>query len=292
MTAAATTLVQIADLPVQRVAIMGVVASFHHRAAQLCLGPGVETVSCSSFTEVLDALEAGRADVAVMAVENTLVGLMLPNLHQVVHRGLHILGEHYMQIELQLLALPGATLEQIDTVYCHPYGFQQCEPFLAQHPGWKRVEASDTATGAATVKEKQDPRRAAIASSYVGEHFGLQPLVHNVHSHSENFTRFLVLGRSGHIAEPNKATFWFRVPHTPGALAHVLQVFALHNLNLTKLTSIVVPEHPNDFAFLVEFIFDTYSHYQLALEVIRPKVIELNILGEYVASPFAPFNRF
>ncbi|MCE3008695.1 MAG: prephenate dehydratase [Bacteroidetes bacterium] len=272
-----------------RVALLGGEASFHHQAAMQCLGQ-VEPVYCDSFQAVADAVGQGTTSLAIMAVENTLVGLMLPNLHLIVQRGLHIVGEHYLQIELQLLAPAGATPAGIHTLYSHPYAFQQCEPFLAQYPRLARIERSDTADAARRVAELADPGVAALAGRLQGQHYGLQVVAADVHAHTQNFTRFLVLAKQGSVPQPNKATFWFRLAHQPGSLAHVLQVFALHKLNLTKLTSIAVAEYPNDFAFWVEFTFDSYTHYQIALELIRPKVKQLHILGEYAASDLAPFQ--
>ncbi|MBX3101878.1 MAG: prephenate dehydratase [Bacteroidetes bacterium] len=282
--------VQVQDLDLQRVAIMGTEASFHHRAAQLMLGPAVQVHSCRSFAEEVSALQQGRADAAIMAVENTIVGLMLPNLHQIVHHNLRILGELYLPIELQLLGLPGSRIEDVRTVYSHPYALQQCEAFLARFPHLQRIESTDTASAALRLLELGDPAVAAVASSYVGGHFGLEVLAPDIHTQQENFTRFMLLGRQGRVSKPTKATFWFLVTHQPGALAQVLSVFSLHNLNMTKITSIAVPEHPNEFAFLVEFVFQEYRHYELALELIAPRVRKLQVLGEYTQAFFTPYG--
>jgi prephenate dehydratase len=283
-------LVQVTDAPLERVAIMGAQASFHHQAAKQMLGPAVQIVPCASFAAEVAAIASGEADLAIMAVENTIVGLMLPNLHQIVHHNLRILGELYLPIELQLMALPGTQLQDITTVHSHPYALQQCQTYLAQHPQWQRIESSDTATAALTVATRQDPTQAAVAGSFVAAHYGLEVLVQDVHTQRENFTRFMLLGKQGRVALPTKATFWFLVDHAPGALAQVLSVFSLHNLNMTKITSISVPEYPNAFAFLVEFVYTDHKHYALALELIAPRVRHLQVLGEYAEAFFTPYG--
>ncbi|MBC7396344.1 MAG: prephenate dehydratase, partial [Bdellovibrionales bacterium] len=160
-----------------QIAIQGVRASFHDVAARKYFGPlQVNAVECSSFPILCKALDNGNADYAMMAIENTIAGSILPNYSLLQSYGFKILGETYLRIEMSIMALPGQALSDIHFVQSHPMAILQCQDFLSTLSNIKIVEASDTAESALEIQKRSLTNYAAIASSLAAETYGLQIL--------------------------------------------------------------------------------------------------------------------
>lgn len=272
---------------VKRVAVQGEVGSNSDMAVQQML-PGATLVPCESFVAAFDAVHARRADLALIPVENSTAGRVADPHHLLPDAGLHIVGEHFLPIHFDLVALPQARIEDIQTVRSHVHAFGQCTRLLRQFP-WKRHISADTAGAAREVSELADPTVAALAPAGVAQLYGLQTLRENVEDTSTNATRFLLLSPTEQITSEHPAitTLLFRVRNVPAALYKCLGGFATNSVNITKLESYQLGGTFLASQFYIDIdghIED--AHVQLAVEELRFFVSYLNVLGCYPANPF------
>ncbi|RZK21980.1 MAG: hypothetical protein EOO56_10135, partial [Hymenobacter sp.] len=226
----------------------------------------------------------GRANAALMAMENSLAGSILPNYLLLERNALTITGEVYLPIHQHLLALPGTTLADVQAVHSHPMALRQCGDFLTQHPAWQLVETEDTGRSAQLLAERQTPGVAVVAGAQAAEAFGLQILVSAIHDDPHNYTRFLVLERAAEaapVAQPDKASLYFYTSHAPGMLARVLTLVASHGLNLSKLQSCPRPSQPWHYGFHADVEFAAPTQLAALLAELPTATEELRVLGAY-----------
>ncbi len=272
----------------KRIAIQGFHGCFHEQAAVKFytghenLEP--EIVECPTFEALYTSMTEGKADAAVMAVENTISGGLLQNLELLRQNPVKIKGEVYLQIHQNLMALPGQTLNDIKEVRTHYMAINQTRKFFENECPWiQMTESEDTAKSAAEIAEKGLTGVGAVASSFAAECFGLEILKENIETYKRNFTRFLIL--DDNIAIPveeiNKASVCFTLRHKPGSLAHILTILSFYDMNLTRIQSIPIPGEQWQYFFYADIIFDDYNRYQQAISAVRPLIDGLDILGEY-----------
>ena len=245
---------------------------------------------CPTFEEAFAALADGTVDLAMIPVENSIAGRVADIHHLLPDSGLFIVGEFFLPIHFQLLALPGATMDDIVRVRSHVHALGQCRRLLADL-GWTSAVADDTAGAAREVAEAGDPSVAALAPLAAADLYGLQVLAANVEDHHTNTTRFLVLAREPvkhEAAEgPMITTFVFRVRNIPAALFKALGGFATNGVNITKLESYQLG---GSFS-ATQFYADLEGHpddrpVALALEELGFFSVSTRILGTYPASPY------
>ena len=226
----------------KKIAFQGEPGAFSH-AASANFFPGEEFLGCVTFEETLNAVQTGRADYAVVPVENSLYGRITDIHHLLPESGLHIIGETFLRVEMNLLGVPGATLADIKAVQSLSVALGQCRRFITES-GFRTINAVDTAGSAREVAQKADKSVAAIASRFAGEIYGLNVLASNIEDADHNTTRFLVLSRDKQEAPANqgkvKTTFVFRVRNVPAALYKAMGGFATNGINMTKLESYMV----------------------------------------------------
>ena len=226
----------------KKIAFQGEPGAFSHAASNNVF-PGEQAIGCVTFEETINAVQSGKADFAVVPVENSLYGRITDIHHLLPESGLHIIGETYLRVEMTLLGVPGATLADIKAVQSLSVALGQCRKFIAEN-GYRTINAVDTAGSAREVAEKGDKSVAAIASRFAGEIYGLDVLASNIEDAAHNTTRFLVLSPTPHEAPANigkvKTTFVFRVRNVPAALYKAMGGFATNGVNMTKLESYMV----------------------------------------------------
>lgn len=265
-----------------RVAIQGIATSFHEVAAFTHFGGPVKTIECLTFQHLCESVKNDEADVAVMAIENSIAGSILPNYFLLQQYHFNIIGELYLPIHLHLAALPGTTLRDIRTVESHPMAIRQCSDFLQQLPNVVIRESDDTALSAKNIRDKQLKDVAAIANAQAAEKYGLKILEKRIETHRKNFTRFLVLTKSRTpVKESNKASLSFEVANEVGSLADVLMVFRDHKINLTKIQSIPIVGRPQEYTIHVDVEWARRKQYDDAMRSVMRGTRNLNILGEY-----------
>ena len=222
----------------------------YSEAASLVFSPHADTLPCKTFDEVFDAVVQKKATHGVVPMENSIGGTIHRNYDLLVDNEIPITGEVELDVVHCLQALPGTTLKDIKTVYSHPQALAQCERFL-KDLGVSVEAVYDTAGGAKLVAEQKLVGAAALASRRAAEVFGLEVIQEAVQDYEFNITRFFVIG--GSIpTNANKTTIVFALPSTPGSLFKALSVFALRDINLTKLESRPIRGTPWEYLFYVD----------------------------------------
>ncbi|WP_125717729.1 prephenate dehydratase [Flavobacterium ustbae] len=267
-----------------KIAIQGIKGSFHHQVVKEYFSENVDIDECLSFEELIDSLIAGKSDQAVMAIENSIAGPIIPNYALIDKNNLHIIGEHYLNIQQNLMALKGQKIEDIKEVHSHPMALLQCMDFLKQYPNIKLVEDKDTAETARRIQEKQLTGIAAIASQTAAEMYDLDIIAPAIQTIKNNMTRFVIIKKQNSFlpeSQINRASVKFELDHKRGSLAAVLNVMSDCKLNLTKIQSLPKIETPWKYSFFVDVTFEKYEDYAKAKALLSIMAEYFKVLGEY-----------
>jgi prephenate dehydratase len=267
-----------------KVAIFGTAGSFHFLAAQKYFGEDVKLIECLTFMKVCEALKLGDADYAVLAIENSLAGSILPNYNLINQYKVKIIGEQYLRIQLHLLALKGVKIEDIEFVHSHPMALAQCTLFLHQYPHIKIVEQGDTASCVKNISDNQLHNTAAVANEYASKLYHVPILNKSIENNKHNYTRFFVLTKANEkMDSPDKASICFRLKHKVGSLADVLAIIKNEKLNMSKIQSVPVLGEPGQYFFHldVEWKTNDYAHFKSAMNKINKETNDFSVLGEY-----------
>ena len=267
-----------------KIAIQGIKGSFHHQVVKEYFSENVAIDECLSFEELIDSLLSGKSDQAVMAIENSIAGPIIPNYALIDKNNLHIIGEHYLSIHQNLMALKGQKIEDIKEVHSHPMAILQCMDFLKQYPNIKLVEDKDTAETARRIQEKQLTGIAAIASKTASEMYDLEIIAPEIQTIKNNMTRFVIIKKQNSFlpeSEINRASIKFELDHKRGSLAAVLNVMSDCKLNLTKIQSLPKIETPWKYSFFVDVTFEKYEDFAKAKTLLNIMAEYFKILGEY-----------
>ena len=274
----------------KRIAIQGVKGCFHEQAARLFYeehGHVVpDIVECLTFDSLYESMNAGKADAAVMAIENTVSGGLLPNFELLRKYDHKIKGEVFLRIQQNLMAMPGQKIEDIREVRTHYMAINQTREFFKNYPWIRLVESEDTAKSAAEVAAEGLMGVGAVASTLAADLYGLEILAESIETYKQNFTRFLILDDSLEVERQkiDKSSMCFTLSHTPGSLAHVLTILSFYGMNLTRIQSLPIPGQEWQYFFYVDIKFDDYVRYEQALAAVRPLMEDLRILGEYTSA--------
>ena len=252
--------------------------------------PDHEPLPCRTFEDAFQAVKTGKADLAMIAIENTTAGRVADVHHLLPESGLSIVGEHFLRIEFHLLVVPGAKLSDLKEVHSHVHALGQCRKAIKKHK-LIPVVAADTAGAARELAELGDKTRAAIATKLAAETYGLKIAERNIEDEEHNTTRFVVLAKKRADAKHGKApvmtTLVFRVRNVPAALYKAMGGFATNGVNMTKLESYQLE---GQFS-ATQFYADIEGHpddrsVALALEELDFFTSYVRLLGTYPASPY------
>ncbi len=269
----------------QKVAIQGIKGSYHHRIAQAYFGEDIDVDECMSFQELVHSLEQHKSTDAVMAIENSIAGSIIPNYAYIDEHELTISGEYFLPIHHCLMALEGQEISDIKEVYSHPMALLQCKEFFRALPHIKLVEDADTADVARRIHKQQLKGVAAVAGEVAASIYQLHILAREIQTIKSNSTRFFILNKREGSGVPkeeiNKASLKFLTDHKRGSLATVLNVMSDCNLNLTKIQSLPIINMPWKYSFFVDVTFNAYEDYEKAIAILKIMALELKVLGEY-----------
>ena len=274
----------------ERIAFQGELGAYSHQACRET-HPDLDVVPCRTFEDVIDTVRDGGADLAMLPVENSTYG-RVADIHRLLpESGLHIVDEAFVRVHINLLAVPGARLEDVKRAHSHLVLLPQCSRFLREN-GIQGKVSPDNARAAREVAEAGEVADAALASELAAEVYGLEVLARHIEDEDHNTTRFLIMSRNPDVSrrgEKMMTTFVFRVRNIPAALYKAMGGFATNGVNMTKLESYMV-----DGSFsATQFYADIEGHpddrsVQLALEELEYFTSELHILGTYAADPRRP----
>ena len=272
-----------------RVAFQGEPGAFSEAAAIQLLGQSIATVPGATFEAIFRSIPEGAADAILAPVENSLAGSVVRVFDLLLESQLAIVAETILPIEMQLIALPGASLGDIRSVASHSMALAQCERFFAAHPNWKRVPAEDTAGSVREMISRGDKSCAAIAGRRAAEHYHGVILAEGIQDNPENFTRFVLLVPEREAAawltkDARKTSLAMRLAHRPGSLLAALEPFANHGVNLLKIESRPIHGRPWEYQFFIDLEAEDAANLDHALAEVRRATSELRVLGRYVAA--------
>lgn len=242
----------------RRVAFQGELGAFSSEAAVRLLGEGIELLPCESFEKMFSSLEGGECDNCLAPIENSLYGSVYQNYDLLLKHNLSIIGETSLRIVHNLIARPGVGIESIRKVYSHPVALGQCLRYLAANPRMQPVAAYDTAGSVKMIMGSGEEGAAAIASVAAAEAYGARVLVPGIEDDHRNFTRFLLLARASDVTGTpegaDKTSIVFSLENRTGSLYRAMAVFALRDIDLTKIESRPLVGRPWEYSFYVDFI--------------------------------------
>jgi prephenate dehydratase len=270
----------------KKVAIQGIVGSFHEDAAQkYFLGSEkIDIVECRTFRKVCQLVDRDEVDIAVMAIENAIAGSLLENYGLMRDFHLKIIGEIYLHIRMNLMALPGVSKDDIKEIHSHPIAIKQCAEYIDSEFGEISLDDNfDTAGAAKNIAKNKLMNVAAIGNERSAQLYGLSIIDKGIETNKRNYTRFLIMSKHNTINnEANKASICFEVGHFYGALARVLNIFAEHQINLTKIQSVPIIGKPEEYSFHVDIEWENIEKYEQAIHKVLKNVSSLTVLGEYI----------
>lgn len=265
-----------------RVAFQGEPGANSEEAVFRVFGERAEPVPCRDLEQTFEAAAVGRADRAVVPVENSQAGSINETYDLLLRHSLVIVGEYDLRVRHCLLVLPGQPLAAIRRAYSHPQALAQCDAFLRSH-GIEPVAQRDTAGSARMLSEQRPEGAAAIASRRAAEIYHLDILAEGIETNSNNYTRFLVLDRApAPRAARNKTSIVFVVDNQPGTLYQALGALATRGINLAKIESRPGRQRPWEYVFYA----DVDGHVdddalRAALDDLRRHTSMLRVLGSY-----------
>jgi prephenate dehydratase len=268
----------------KKVTIQGYEGSFHQVAARQFFGKNVEVIPCATFKEVVQIGEdAKQSDGAVMAMENSIAGSILPNYNLLQKSKLQVIGEVYLSISQNLLVYPGVKLEEIKEVHSHPMAILQCLDYL-EDQAWKLVESEDTALSAKQIRQHKRKNIAAIASKLAAQLYDLDVITPDIHTLKNNITRFLIMvpaKQKMEIADADKASIYFQTDHSKGILSKVLDKIAKGGANLSKLQSMPIPGSTFKYGFYADIEFEQKKQLDYLLTELKLMTNSFKVFGIY-----------
>ena len=267
----------------KNIGIQGVKGSFHHIVANSYFGEEISLTEFLSFEEMISTLCKDQIDYAVMAIENSTAGSIIPNYALIDEYDVNIVGEYYLQIIHNLMALKGQSINDIKEVQSHPMALLQCRDFFKKNPNITLVEEKDTAQIAKKIAKNKILGLGAIASKLASKIYELNIINDNIQTIKKNQPRFVILQNNNTIKNDNinKASLKFELDHKRGSLATILNVLSDCKLNLTKIQSMPKIQTPWRYSFFVDVTFDKLEYYLKAKSIIEIMAKEFKVLGEY-----------
>ncbi len=269
-----------------RVAFQGERGAYSEEAAVTFFGENIAPVPCDTFDRIFDEVVSGKSDYAVAPIENSLAGSIHRNYDLLLRHDLHVVGEIAIRISHCLIANRGVALRQVKRVSSHPQALAQCERSLSRWPEIERVTAYDTAGSVKLLKEQGQRDEAAIAGKRAAAIYDMDILVEGLEDDEENYTRFLVLSREPVQTSGNsKTSIVFSMDNVPGGLFKTLAVFALRDIDLTKIESRPLQGKPWEYFFYLDFAGGLHEERcQKAIGHLQEIATFLRVLGSYPRS--------
>ena len=272
-------------LPLENVTVVfqGVEGAYSYAAMREYFSDEIRSFHVKTWRDAMEEVAEGRADYAVLPIENSTAGIVAGIYDLLAEYDLSIVGEQIIRPEHVLLGMQDASLEDITCVCSHPQALAQCGKYLETHPGWKTREMENTAGSAKQVKEDGDKTQAAIASRQAGELYGLKILAENICYNGQNATRFIIVSKKPiYVKDAHKISIFFELPHESGTLYNMLSHIIYNGLNMTKIESRPIAGRTWEYRFFVDFEGNLKdSAVKNALRGLRDEARNMKILGNY-----------
>ena len=269
----------------KRIAIQGYQGCFHQEAAaKYFQTDDLKVLECDTFNILGEAISNEEVPIGIMAIENSIAGSILQNYRILRENDFTIVGEVFLRIVHNLMAMPGEKISGLTEASSHPMAINQCLEFFKQYPHIKLVESHDTALSAKQISENKLGGVGAIASRTAAEIYGLEILGSSIETSKINYTRFFIIQKNEGVLIPsdiNKASIYLRVLDQPGCLLKVLKIIEDQNTNISKLQSYPVLGKVSEYFFHLDLEFSQYEQYQYIMEGLEGVTMELKELGTY-----------
>ena len=266
-----------------RVVFQGADGAYSQAAMHTYFGEEIDSFHVDTFRDAMGAIEEGRADFAVLPIENSTAGIVSEIYDLLVEYENYIVGEQVIPIAHCLLGIPGTKIEDIEMVYSHPQSLMQSSRFLQEHPVWKQISMQNNAFATQKVAEDKNGRQAAIASAFAGKLYGLEVLQEAIQNDKNNSTRFIIVTNQKIFRkDAGKVSICFEVAHESGSLYHALSHFIYNHLNVSKIESRPIEGRNWEYRFFLDFEGNlSDSAVKNALRGLREETINMKILGNY-----------
>jgi prephenate dehydratase len=269
-----------------KVAYQGIPGAYSEAAILEYFPPGTQPVACESFEAVFSAVQDLQCEYGMLPIENSLAGSIHRNYDLLLHYPSAIVGEHYLRVEHCLIGLPGVQLDEVRKVISHPQALAQCEAYL-RRLGVSSSATFDTAGSVKIVLDQGDRTQAAIASRRTAKLYQMAILAEGIEDDPANYTRFIVISAQPVVPTGEaKTSIVFTLKNIPGALFKALSVFALRDIDLTKIESRPLVGKPWEYLFYIDFAGSVVDEpVQHALENLGEYALSLRVLGSYPREP-------
>ena len=266
-----------------RVVFQGADGAYSQAAMYTYFGEEIDSFHVETFRDAMGAIEEGRADFAVLPIENSTAGIVSEIYDLLVEYENYIVGEQVIPIAHCLLGVPGTKTEDIEMVYSHPQSLMQSSRFLQEHPDWKQISMQNNAFATRKVAEDKDNKQAAIASAFAAKLYGLEVLQEAIQNDKNNSTRFIIVTNQKIFKkDAGKVSICFEVAHESGSLYHALSHFIYNHLNVSKIESRPIENRNWEYRFFLDFEGNlSDSAVKNALRGLREETINMKILGNY-----------
>ncbi len=270
------------DIQDAKVVYQGSEGSFSQVAMHSFFGTDVKSMHVDTFRDAMSAIEEGRAEYAVLPIENSTAGIVNEIYDLLVEYENYIVGEQIIKIEHCLMAIQGTGKEDIKTVYSHPQSLMQCARYLKNYD-WQQISMKNNAFAAQKIADLGDKTLAAIAGEHAANIYGLQVLEKGINQSDTNSTRFIVITNQKIFRrDARKVSICFEIPHKSGSLYHILSHFIYNNLNMTKIESRPIQDQNWEYRFFIDFEGNLAdSSVKNALLGLREETKNMKILGNY-----------
>lgn len=271
------------DIQNATVVYQGVPGAYSYQAMINYFGKDVNNFNVKTFKEAMESIRDGKADYAVLPIENSTAGSVSDVYDLLVEFDNYIVDYTDVIVRHALLGTQDATIDDIKTVYSHPQGLMQCHKFLEEHKEWQQIAQANTAGSAKKVVEENIKSQAAIASTVAAEIYGLKVLEENISYNDKNTTRFIIVSKKKiYTEDATKVCVCFELPHSCGTLYNMLSHFIYNGLNLTGIESRPIEGKKWEYRFFVEFDgkFDEAGTLN-ALRGLTEEANSVKILGNY-----------
>lgn len=271
------------DFTNAKIVFQGVEGAYSQQATKEYFGENCDCYNVETWKDAMEAIKNNEADYAVLPIENSSAGIVSENYDLLVEYNNYIVAEQIIKIDRCLLALKGAELEDIKTVYSHPQALMQCSKYLDSHRDWDRLSVKNTAFSAQKIREDGLCNQAAIASSITADIYGLQIIDSAIQNNKNNSTRFIIVtNKKMYDKNATKMSICFEIPHKSGSLYNILSHFIFNNVNMTNIQSRPIPGRNWEYRFFVDFEGNfTDTGVVNALRGLKEETISLKILGTY-----------
>ena len=266
-----------------RVVFQGADGAYSQAAMHTYFGEEIDSFHVETFRDAMGAIEEGRADFAVLPIENSTAGIVSEIYDLLVEYENYIVGEQVIPIAHCLLGVPGTKMEDIEMVYSHPQSLMQSSRFLQERPNWKQISMQNNAFATQKVAQDNDKKQVAIASAFAAKIYGLEVLQETIQNDKNNSTRFIIVTNQKIFKkDAGKVSICFEVAHESGSLYHALSHFIYNHLNVSKIESRPIENRNWEYRFFLDFEGNlSDSAVKNALRGLREETINMKILGNY-----------